>query len=125
MTSAIDMRSRPEMLPNLMPSGRPWPAGRHRRLHYTPELEVVILVVVAGDESVLIAPFGMDVVLGDEERRLHEAARRLVVEGPIELVDCLIGLELDRFRHRDHLVLPALADAVIGRAVAVGGDELH
>ena len=48
----------------------------------------------------------------------------LAVERAVQFVDRLIGLQLDRLGHRDHLVLVALADAVIGRAVAVGRDEL-
>ena len=43
------------------------------------DFEVVLLVVVARNERVLVASFGMNVLLGDEERRLDEAARRVVM----------------------------------------------
>ena len=39
----------------------------------------MLLVVVAGDEGVLVAAFRLDVLLGHQEGRLHEAARRSVV----------------------------------------------
>src|SRR5262245_59086264 len=46
---------------------RPAPAST---LLHAPEREIVFLIVVAGDEGVLVAPFGMNIVLGDQERRL-------------------------------------------------------
>src|SRR5262249_11657953 len=83
-------------------------------LFHAPEREVVVLVVVAGDEGVLVAALGMDVVLGNEERRLHEAAGLFAVEGAVQFVNRLVGLQLDRFRDGDRLILAALPDAVIG-----------
>ena len=100
------------------------PAGTAATLVHAPDLEVVLLVVVAGDERVLVATFGLDVVLGDQERRLNETARLIAVEGAVQFVDGLPGLEFDRLGHSYCLVLIALADAVIRRAVAVGADEL-
>src|SRR5262245_30438521 len=100
-------------------------AGPAGRLLYAPDGKIVILVVVAGDEGVLVAALGVDVVLGDQKRWLHEAARLLAVEGAVQFVDGLIGLQLNRLGDGDGLVLAAFADAVIGRAVAVGGHELH
>src|SRR4051812_45173876 len=81
----------------------------------------MILIVIAGDEGVLVATLRMYVVFGDQKRRLHETARLLVVECPVELVDGLIGLKLDRFRNRNHLVLAAFADAVISGTISIGG----
>src|SRR5580658_9055771 len=104
---------------------RPWGRLHRRRLLHAPDFEIVLLVVVAGDEGVLVAAFGVNVGLGDQERRLHESAWRLVMEGAVELVDRLPRLQFDRLADRHHLILIALADAVVGRTIAIGRDELH
>src|SRR5208337_2483780 len=100
------------------------PSGR-RRLLNGPDFEIVLLVIIAGDEGVLVAALGVNVLLGDEERWLHETARRLTVERTVQLVDRLPRLQFDRLRHRHCLILIALADAVIGRPISVGGDQLR
>src|SRR5277367_7063313 len=105
-------------------SALPSTARWRRLLRYAPDFQIVFLVVVAGDESVLVAPLGMNVLFRHQERRLHEAARGRAMKGAIELVDRLVGLKLDRLGNGDFLVLAALANAIVGRAVAVGADQL-
>src|SRR5271166_6015492 len=100
------------------------PPGRIRLLD-APDFEIMLLVVVAGDERVLIAALRVNVLFGDQKRRLHESARGLVVEGSVQLVDRLPRLQFDWLRNGHGLILIALADAVIGRAIPVGGDQLR
>ena len=47
----------------------------------------MLLVIIAGDERVLVAPLSMNVLLRHQERGLDEAARRLAVKGAIQFVD--------------------------------------
>ena len=75
--------------------------------------EIVLLIIVAGDECVLVAALGVNVLLGDKEGRLHEGAWRLVVEGAVQFIDRLPGLEFDLLRDRHDLILVAFADAII------------
>src|SRR6516162_3599672 len=65
------------------------PAGDDQGLLNAPDLEIVLLIVVAWNERVLVTALGVDVFLGHEERRLYEAARRFVVESAVQLVDRL------------------------------------
>ena len=62
-----------------------WPHRSLQRLLHAPDVEVMLLVVVARDEDVLVAALGMDVVLGHQIGRLDEAARRRVVEGAVSI----------------------------------------
>ena len=79
-----------------MSPGGSVPPGMPQSYLTRPDFEIVLLIVVAGDEGVLVAALGMNVFLGDKERRLDEPARRLAVERAVELVDRLPCLQFDR-----------------------------
>src|SRR5271167_773498 len=98
--------------------------GRSKLLH-TPDFEIVLLVVVAGDEGVLVAAFRVDVLLGDLEWRLHEPARQFAVKRAIEFIDRLPRLQLDWLADRHHLILIALADTIVGGTIPIGADQFR
>src|SRR5579863_9559631 len=62
-------------------------------LLHSPDFEIVVFVIVARDERVFIAAFGMNVFRRHEERRLHEAAWRLILNRAIQFIDRLPGLQ--------------------------------
>src|SRR6202034_346533 len=90
-----------------------------------PDVEIALLIIIARDEGILVAALGMNVFLGHQEWRLHESALRLAMERAVELVDRLPRLQFDRLADGDRLILIALADAIVGRAIPVGPDQLR
>src|SRR4051794_17995913 len=92
-------------------------------LLHAPHRQVPFGEAVARDELVLVPALGVHVLRRDQVGCLVPARGRLAVEGAVELVDRLVALLRVRLAHRDRLVLVAGPDALVGGAVAVGGDE--
>jgi hypothetical protein len=88
-----------------------------------PDLEVAPLIVVVWNEDVLGVARLIHVVTSDEVGRLNEAAWRGHVEGSIEFIDCLIGLQLDRLRNCNRLILVTLSNPSVGGAISICTDE--
>src|SRR4051795_2152961 len=97
--------------------------GMASLLLHAPHRQVPVGEAVARDELVLVAALGVHVLRRDQVGCLVPARGRLAVEGAVELVDRLVALLRVRLAHRDQLVLIAGADALVGRAVAVGRDQ--